>query len=328
MAAIAQIEVFLSAPNRAMANTAACALARLYYGDDDRPARLRELLRDDRLVLRALLDAATDREFWDDDGESGASDHPWAVKQIVGWMEALPPEERAQLIDLMLDDLDKATEGMEARDEEEDDSVLDSYTGWPFRRILTIVLAELSERFTYRAFTRTRDLANVVVLFVRTATDPQSYNTRRFAIRALGNLQQFTERVAGVFFSACQDVGQVYRETRTAVNKFKVFVPGSLEALTGAIRSPSITVAYHAALLFAELGVSRSEDLGRAGRQRVADELVQLLDSPLAERIVYDFSKDSDGKRVGPLYDVIYEALVRVVAGPDAPMSTTVLEQS
>ena len=44
-----------------------------------------------------------------------------------------------------------------------------------------------------------------------------------------------------------------------------------------------------------------------------------MLDDPLSERIVYDFSKDSNGERVGPLYDVIYEALSRVVAGPDAP---------
>ncbi len=118
-------------------------------------------------------------------------------------------------------------------------------------------------------------------------------------------------------------MGDVYRETRSAVSKFKIFGPGSLERLTAAIRSPSTTVSYHAALLLGELGIGRSEDLGREGRKRVADELVQLLDDPLSERIVYDFSKGSDGERVGPLYDVIYEALTRVVAGPDAPIASS-----
>ena len=325
-AAIAQMEEFLSASNPDIRRAAACALARLYHGDDDRPARLRDLLPDDPTLLRALLDAATDQDAWNDEGESRVSHHPWAVKQIVGWVEAKPPEQHARLIDSILADLDQAMAGMGGQ-KEEDDLFIDRYGGWPTRRILTTVLAELSERLTYRAFTHTRDLANIVALFIRAATDPGSYSTRRFAIRALGNLQQLTHQVADVFFAACQDVGTVYRETRTAVTRFKAFGTGSLEWLTAAIRSPSITVAYHAALLLGELGLSRSEDLGREGRQRVADELVQLLDDPLAERIVYDFSKDSDGTRVGPLYDVVYEALVRVVAGPDAPASATALEQ-
>jgi hypothetical protein len=324
--AIAQMEVLLSAQGPAMRRAAACALARLYHGDDDRPARLRDLLPDDPTLLRALLDAATDQDSWGDEGERRVSHHPWTVKQIVGWVEARPPEERARLIDSMLDDLSREIEQMGVPNGE-GDTFTDPYSGWPDRRILTVVLAELSERLTYRAFTRTRDLANVVALFIRAATDFESYTTRRFAIRALGNLQQLTDQVADVFFAACQDVAEVYRETRTAVTKFKAFGTGSLECLTAAIRSPSITVAYHAALLLGELGLNRSDDLGREGRRRVADELVQLLGDPLAERIVYDFSKKSEGERVGPLYDVIYEALVRVVAGPDAPGSTGDREQ-
>jgi len=320
-AAIAQVKDFLS--DSVMRRAAAYALACLYHGDDDRPARLRDLLPDDTTLLRAMLDAATDHDNWTDEGGySPASHHPWAAKQIAGWVEAQPPEDRARLIDVMLDDLKKAAEGIEIQEEDEDEEKFtDPYSGWPVRRILIAVLAELSERLTYRAFTRTRDLADVVSLFACAATDPGSYSARRFAIRALGNLQQLTDQVAEVFFTACQDVSTVYSETRTAVSKFKVFGPGSLERLTAAVSSPSITVAYHAALLLGELGVSRSEELGRQGRKRVADELVQLLGEPLSERIVYDFTKGSDGERVGPLYDVIYEALVRVVAGPDAPVT-------
>jgi hypothetical protein len=39
---------------------------------------------------------------------------------------------------------------------------------------------------------------------------------------------------------------------------------------------------------------------------------------PASERIVYDFTGSSMGKRIGPLYDVLYDSLVRVIAGPDS----------
>jgi len=328
---IRTVETFLTSPNETIRRNAACSLAYIFHDNEDRPAQLRALLVDEAAVMRALLDASgteMDIKYWDDD--RGGSRR--AVNQIATLIQNLDYEAQQKLIDAVLQMLEEALEALEIRKKERLRPITFA-SDYPYnlsstRSILCAVLAELSERLTYRAFTRTRDLANVVALFVRAATDPYSYYTRHFAIRALGNLQQLSERVADVFFAACQDVEEVYRETRTAVSKFKVFGPGSLERLTAAIRSPSITVAYHAALLLGELGVSRSEDLGREGRKRVADELVQLLDDPLAARIVYDFSKGSDGKRVGPLYDVIYEALVRVVAGPDAPVAATEPAQS
>src|ERR1035441_3944115 len=129
----------------------ASRLARLYHGDDDRPASLSELLPDNLTLLMALLDAAADQDNWADEVDRRVSHHTWAVKQTVGWVEARPPEEHALLIDSMLDDLGKEMEGMGAQNEE-DDTLTDPYSGWPGRRILTTVLAELSERLTYRAF--------------------------------------------------------------------------------------------------------------------------------------------------------------------------------
>jgi hypothetical protein len=156
-----------------MRRAAACVLARLYHGDDDRPASLSELLPDNLTLLMALLDAAADQDNWADEVDRRVSHHAWAVKQTVGWAEARPPEEHALLIDSMLDDLGKEMVGMGAQ-KKEDDTLTDPYSGWPGRRILTTVLAELSERLTYRAFTRTRALAEVVALFVRAANDPDS----------------------------------------------------------------------------------------------------------------------------------------------------------
>ena len=312
--AISRIETFLGAPEPVIRRAAACALARLYQGDDHNPERLRDLLPDDASVLRALLDGASDAGTWTYEG--GLS-HV-AVKQIVSWLETKPTEERGRLVDGMLGDLDKAM----GESTEEERFFNGPFSNWPLRRVLSAVLAELSERGTYRTFTAARDLPTVMAILVRAAKDDVFY-VRRFSNHALGNLQQLNEPVAEVFFDACKDLDDVYRETRTAVAKFKFFGPGSLEKLTAAIRDPSITVAYHAALLLGELGISRSEDLGPGGRKRVADELAKLLNDPISERIVYDFSEGKD-KESGPLYDVIYNALVRVVAGPDSPETQTV----
>lgn len=312
---ISQVETFLTSPNPAIRRAALCVFAHLYYSDDRCWERLHDLLPDNITLLKAMIDAVTNRDVWDNG--TSVKNHSWAVQKIATWVESLSREERERLIDEMLDDLQREVQEMASYQNEEDDGN-QPYSGWPIRRIIMAVLAKLSEQLTYRAFIRSHDLSEVVFLFTHIAQDPGSFNARRFAICALGNLQMFTVEVADAFFEACQDTDVVYSETRTAVTKFKVFGDGSLEKLTAAVRSPSITVAYHAAILLGELGIYRSEELGREGRKQIADELAHFLDDPLSNRIVYDFTESSDGKRIGPLYDVVYETLVRVVAGSDA----------
>jgi hypothetical protein len=124
--------------------------------------------------------------------------------------------------------------------------------------------------------------------------------------------------VARAFFNACRDIDDVYSEAHKAVGKFKYFDEESLAILTKAIEHPGIRVAHNAALLLGELGVSRSEELGAKGRQQVAEALLNILDTTAAERIVYDFTESSRGTRIGPLYNVLYDSLVRVIAGPDS----------
>jgi hypothetical protein len=312
---ISQVEAFLTSPNPAISRAALCVFAHLYDSDERCWERLHDLLPDNITVLKAMIDAVTNRDIWHN--ETTVKNHSWAVHKIATWVESLSREERERLIDEMLNDLQREVQDMASYQNEEDDGN-QPYSGWPIRRIIMAVISELSEQLTYRAFIRSRDLSEVVSLFTHIAQDPGSFNARRFAICALGNLQMFTVEVADAFFEACQDTDVVYSETRTAVTKFKIFGDGSLEKLTAAVRSPSITVAYHAAILLGELGIYRSEELGREGRKQIADELARFLEDPLSNRIVYDFTESAGGKRIGPLYDVVYETLVRVVAGSDA----------
>ncbi|MCP4700716.1 MAG: hypothetical protein GY862_28255 [Gammaproteobacteria bacterium] len=315
---IATIERLMHSPDTDTRNIAACALARIHQGKEERIEYLHALLQDDVMVLQALLDAAVDR-----DGDWPAYKAETA-KQITRWLEQKPQEIRNRLVNWMLDDLKPRLEIMlnnTEREEDDEDNLVglgNPYTGWPYREIVLATLAELSETFTCRLFANRYLLDEVVSLFAQAARDPDSYISRQFAIRALGNLQLFTTEVADVFFDACRDYDAVYQETRAAVGKFKKFAPGSLEKLTRALGHESITVAYHAALLLGELGVSRSEELGPETRARVAGELMKILENPLvAQRIVHDFSEGSE-KRIGPLYDVIYDTLLRVVSGTDS----------
>ncbi len=309
-----EVEDFLESPEPAIRRAAICALARIYQCEDDYSARLQKLLHNDFSILWAMIDASAKYEpYW-------LGSQQKESEQIADWMFERPGNVQAQLIDALLDEL--SLQVVQRREPTnaclEGDKMIEpkGYEGGtPMCNILTSLLANLSARLTYRSFTHTRDLANVVDLFARAARDSHSFIVRRFSILTLGNLQQFTADVADVFFDACQDVQSVYGETRTAVSKFKKFGHGSLERLTRAVSSESTTVAYHAALLLGELGVSRSEEMGREGRRRVADELFRILKDPVSKRIVYDFIYNTGGERIGPLYDVIYDALLQVVTG-------------
>jgi hypothetical protein len=317
---IARLETLLVTSDTEALRAAACALARLYHGEDDRIVRLRTWLHDDTLLLHALLDAMGGCDQWLDDSDGKLGYHDWMLKQIVDWIVECPKEQTNHWIDQIISDLETVY-GTSLKQNRE--CFIGDYSNWDVRRTLLALLAELSERLTYRAFTRSYSHEEVASLLAQAARDTLQFDIRRFAIRALGNMQLFTAPVADAFFAACQDVGDVYAETHSAVGKFKIFGPGSLERLIEAVRSPSLTVAYHAALLLGELGLYRSEELGDDGRRRVADGLLALLDDPTTERVVYDYRINEDGEKIGALYDVIYEALTRVVAGPDAPSQSS-----
>jgi hypothetical protein len=221
----------------------------------------------------------------------------------------------AWLLDQLLRRLDRLTKSFDPGAIAEEGA---EETSWPARGVVNAVLAELSDRATPKLFARGRQLSDVVALLTRAGTDPNNWRSRYFSIRALGNLQQFTIGVADVLFAACRDVRPVYQETSAVVGRFKAFGPGSLERLSRAAADPSSTVAYRAAQLLAELGLQRSEELGAEGRGRIAEVLDGLLQERSCDRAVYDFTDRPDGGLIGPLSDTIYEALVRVVGGPDA----------
>ena len=315
----AEARKLLGVPDPLISRAAAAGIAAAAETREDSMAVLCAILPDPHEVLAATLSGGADTDYWED--ESG-SYHQMVADKIATWLHDQPTDTRNRMVDWMLSELEVAAAEMGVPDFEKlSDPV------WARRRIITAVLAGLSERLTHHSFAPTRSLDEVVILFARTARDPDSYMTRLFSLRVLGNLQQFTPKVATAFFEACRDVANVHQEPKAIIRKFKRFIPGSFRTLTTELFNPANDAlsAAHAATLLGELGVSRSEELGPLRRQEISAELVRFLQTPLAERTVVELAETDDGTAfthaVGPLYDSVYEALVRVVAGPDAPAS-------
>lgn len=310
----------LSEPDPRVSRAAAAAVAAAVGHNSDAIALLSSCLPNQYAVLTAMLNAAADTHGWMDAEGSHASHHPRVVSRLAEWIHEQPEPMRNRLVDLLLSGLEQASAGMEEPDDD-DDAPCDP--PWAVRRIITAVLAELSEQLTHHSFS-TRPLAEVVSLFARTARDPDSFNTRRFSLRILGNLQHFTPDVATAFFEACRDVSDVYQEPKSIIAKFKRFTSGSFEKLTSAMfdQDSDASSSYHAATLLGELGVNRSDELGSSRRRLIGTELVRMLNSSLTNRTVSELytSGESEYIRVAaPLYAGVYEALVRVVTGPDFP---------
>jgi hypothetical protein len=314
---LAEIEDYLSDKDKEIRNAAACALACVYRDDEDRLSRLEEKLPDVETIMWALIESVSDgAAYWKKDDY-----HEKSIKQLAAWLLEQPESKRFMLIDKLLSEARKLLlEDKEEFNKDGTRTTVESIFKYQPREhhVVTGVLSELTEHMTYKGLTREMRIEEVLNLFINAACNTRNWSTRKSGIRALGNLQQFTGNAARAFFEACQDIYAVYSETRRAVGKFKYFDEESLAILTEAIEHPGIRVAHNAALLLGELGVSRSEELGAKGRQQVAEALRNILDTPAAERIVYDFTESSRGTRIGPLYDVLYDSLVRVIAGPDS----------
>ena len=233
-------------------------------------------------------------------------------KAVAGWVTGNEEASAQPSIDLLLDWLDESLRNRPDEGPtggERAAGIVQREFGWPFRCAVACTLAELSERLTWRSFTAKRDLVDVIDLLTDAGSDRMSWFVRQQAIRALGNLQLLTPEVVSVLFDACRDSSEVYAQARTAVTNFRRFSPQTLARLSRATADESVMVAEHTARLLGALGTSRSEELGAKGRKEIARELVKVLGSPHCERAVYNAS----GAKTGQLFDVVFEALVRVV---------------
>ena len=255
-----------------VAQNAAEAIARIKQQDKDVLEILHQHLPDDHEVLRALWASASDADSWGDY-------HEQAVKNLVALVEQNP-----MLVEDLLSALQHHVEG--------------NGSDWQARRILIATFAAVTEGMPSTLQAK-RPLDEVLQLFVAAAKDSNSFSTRRWAIKALGNLRQATPEVLEALFAACRDTSTVYNQAVEAAHKFRRIEPRALDLLFAALTDPSVRVCQNAANMLGELAAGQEEL-----KKPIAAALYQTLGDPSSIR------EDKDGK---PLYDYFYDALVRVV---------------
>ncbi len=311
---------FLSTDNAELSRAAAAGLAAMLESRDDVMDLLTTLFGDTASALTAIIEGSGDEDFWEEQGVDTADSHHVKVAATVGsWLAARPREERRRLVALLLSELERSCARSAALRPE--DILLDGDQFWSYRRITMAVLAEVSERLTFKTFESGRPLASFVEFVARIGRDAESYSTRRFAVRILGNLQHFTPPVSAALFEACGDTFVVYREAMEAVRKFSVFSAGCLPILCSGLSGDNVgpLIASHSATLLGILGMNRSRDLGQIEKNQIVTQMVGALAHKNSKRTVRAISQDErEVVTLGPLYDVIFEALAGVLAGQES----------
>jgi hypothetical protein len=281
---------------RAVAATLAC----LYWHSDERLTRLEELLPDDVTILRAMVDAAVIT------AELGSNSHEADPKGIAPWIKLRLDEGRFELIELLYETFcGRGPERSGEADRVEDVAIM--------------LLSELSDLVDRKTLLAGRDAAETIMLFCNAQRGlPTATEVARCLFNMLRKLQIFSQEIGNLLTEALSspaDWSTLSATVRDVLPDFKVFGEGSLNWLLQGIRSDSPLLAYTAARLLGELGVSRTGELGVERRQQVAQEISKLLRDPVSDREVYDMDKNTYQPRVGRLYDTLFDALSQIVSG-------------
>ena len=283
-----------------IAAKAHAALVRLHVGRQEKDltlAVLRETAGLDDLdgphLLRALLQAGTDDDFWDSYHE-----------RIANLVRALAESNGDLLQDLLLS----------LQDALADDD-------WPPKRIRLAAVAACADAMS-DAFNNAMGRDELESLLVEGTGDAGSHNSRRSAVTALSHLWEATPVVIEVLLTASQDVSYVQQDAVEAAARFRHLSDEfsheeSLTPLTEALTSESGARAYVAARLLAALGSSPAALEVPGLRERIAEILANVLKHPNAEQEVYLMSSSSNIEHKGPLSQALFAALVKVWGLPD-----------
>ncbi len=189
-----------------------------------------------------------------------------------------------------------------------EDALVDG-VGWSRRRIVLAVTAAVAEAAP-AAFAHRADPERVERLLIQATREAESFNTRRFALTALGYLRRVTPAVVEALAAAMGDVPRVQADALAAVERFRRLEGDWLPDLVPYLEHPSPAVAYAAGRLLAALG--RSPHLEAEQRRAVVQALKAALTDPASHREVYVW----DGRHIqfkGYLDDLLYRALRQVL---------------
>jgi len=273
----------------------ASSLARfLLRNDNDYLIQLRNFIPDQERLFHALLSAGTDFDMWDDNYH----------KVLVGAIQNIFSQYPEELLPILLIEL------RESLKSEDDDA-------WPRRRITLAAVAACIEVMPTEMQRVAGGPHVLEALLIDGSKDPGSFNSRRFAINALGYLRVVTPSVAPILVNGLQDnVVIVQSNTLDSVARFQRFqgnlLPELLPYLT--IEKAPATV-YGIAKLLGAIGVSPAAEIASI-RPSIIQGLADAIRHPNSQQEVIllnnSSSKPFETVSQGKLFDHLAQEMLRV----------------
>jgi hypothetical protein len=265
------------------------ALARLLATQHKDAAALLEALNqrlsDPTALLKALLDAGTDDDVWEDDWWKY---HDRLVAAVQAHVAA-----HAQTLPVLLARLRETLPGKD----------------WRPRRMALAAVAACVESFPIQVQNAAGGAQALETLLIQGSQDTGSHNSRRFALTALSYLRAVTPRVVSVLLAALdENIDIVHQDALQAASRFQRIAGDAQEVLNQLIthlHGPSALRAYGVAKLLGALARSPAGEAA-ALRPPIIRALAEALQDPFSEqKVVVENGSES------PLKETLYEELLR-----------------
>ncbi|HRJ74992.1 MAG TPA: hypothetical protein PLX90_03295, partial [Anaerolineales bacterium] len=162
---------------------------------------------------------------------------------------------------------------------------------WPQNRITLAVISKGLEELG-DAISTTVPLPELEKLLLSGTKEHGSFNSRRFSIRSLSSLRIVSSEALKALFKSCTDVNIVLKQSIEAAGRFRRLAKDFSEDqailnLVEVFEQESVTAAYIAVKLLAELGSSPAVLEIPNLRKKIAIELSKVITKPIAQQDVY-----------------------------------------
>ena len=141
------------------------------------------------------------------------------------------------------------------------------------------------------------------------ASDPNSFNVRRFSLVTLCQLRRVSPRILEVLAAGCRDLGIVQNAVFQAIRSLHLIDIEAIPQLMQLLSSPSTATKYAAAMIIREIGSSTQAVKQYGLRTSIANGLANCIHEITFSRHVY-----VDDQLQGELDDILFATLVRVTA--------------
>lgn len=237
---------------------------------------LTKIFSDPSQFLNGLLNAGTDDDIWDDEYHG---------------ILVITTRVHLELHDTLLINLvTRFEETLYSQD-------------WQARRFVLAVVAACTE--VMPTALQQVSSGNLEALLVKATIDAESFNSRRFALTALGHLRTVTPAIVPALLAGCQDTTEVQESAIASVSNFYSIAGNPLPPLIEALTGESLSTAFSAAQLLGTLGASIAGQAAHL-RQQITEALVNALNHKISQQEVIIL-----GESKGKLEDALYTALLQ-----------------